>query len=155
MKSKEPKGKGGLSTQPGAVEAVADIPADHPLKHVELEIIDTPRGAWADGFLDIHEAMDYIFASAEEKKLAINALLKKGYGHGKTDFIYFKDSKITVNGSVFNSIKEAKEYLRSSAIKKLRVFVFEKEDFPTDIKVDNIDFYMIPWDKRALPKIDL
>lgn len=155
MKSRQPKGKGSLETEKNKTEVLKEIPKDHPLKHIELEIIDVPSGTWADGFLDIHKAMDYIFASEEERKLAVNALLKSGYGHGKTDFLYFKDSKITVNGSVYNSVKEAKDYLSSSAIQKLRVFVFKKEDFPTEIKVDNVKFYMVPWDKRDLPNIDL
>ena len=155
MKSREPKGKGELDNSPGTVEAVKEISKDHPLKHVELEIIDVPISDWADGFLHIHKAMDYIFASEEERKLAVNALLKAGYGHGKTDFLYLKDSKITVNGSVYNSVKEAKEYLANSAIKQLRVFVFKQEDFSTDLKVDNIKFYIVPWDKRDLPNIDL
>jgi len=155
LKSREPRGKGSLDNQASTTEQSNKLPIEHPLNHVELEIIDSPLGNWADGFIYIHDVMDFLFASEDERKLAQATLLKFGYGEGKTDYLYFKDSKATLNGTVFNTINEAKDFLSKSTIKKLRVFILKKEDFPSEIKVDNIEFYMIPWDKRALPEIKL
>ncbi|MCM8541630.1 MAG: hypothetical protein NE328_15280 [Lentisphaeraceae bacterium] len=155
MKSKSPK-KGG-SYDFGKQEQVeqTDLPDDHPLKHPKFKLIDIPSGEWADGYIDIHDVLDYTFTSRLEQKYAILRLLEAGYGHGKTDFLYFKKDKITINGSVFESIPEAQNYLKKSAIKKIRAFVLSASVFPKEIKVDGIHFYMIPWDKQKLPEIEL
>lgn len=132
-----------------------ELPLLHPLKHPEVEVVDVPIGTWADGFIYIHDVMDYIFASEAENTLAVNILLRFGYGHGKKDYLYFNGKKSTVNGKVFETYGEAKTFLKNSNIKKLQVFIKNKEDFPAEIKSDNVKFFMIPWDKRALPEIEL
>ena len=99
--------------------------------------------------------MNYIFKSKPERELAIRKLLDAGFGEGKTNYLYIKDKKITINGKVLNTVLEAKNYLSKSKIKNIRVFGVQKQDFPDGIKVKGISFYIIPWDKRDLPTINL
>ena len=142
-------------TQTQEQTSTEELPLLHPLKHPEVEVVDVPTGTWADGFIYIHDVMDYIFASEAEKTLAVNILLRFGYGQGKKDYLYFNGKKSTVNGKVFETYGDAKAFLISSNIKKLQVFIKNKEDFPAEIKTDNVKFFMIPWDKRDLPEIEL
>ena len=156
MKSKTPKREASFNIGKNKIEEPQQpLPDDHPLKHEKFKLIDHPLGHWSDGYVDIHDVLDYIFKSPKERSLAITRLLQAGYGQSKTDFLYFKDEKVTVNGAVFNTLEDAKEFLKSSAIKKLRVFILAKNEFREEIKVPGISYYMVPWDKRDLPDVEL
>jgi len=127
----------------------------HPLKHPKLTIIDVPISCWGPGCIYIQDVMDYIFKTKAERQLATKKLLDAGYGNEKTDFLYIKNKAITINGSVFHTVSDAKDYLKNSKIKRVRVFGVKKKDFPNSIKVEGISFYIVPWDKRDLQIINL
>lgn len=155
MKNKAPKKGGSFGYAKEQQLEETDLPDKHPLKHPKFLLVDSPQSDWGPGLIYIHDVLDFIFGSDLEQKNAVIRLLESGYGHGKTDFLYFKKDKITINGLIFESIEQAKQYLKSSAIKKIQVFVLSENVFPKEIKVDGIHFYMIPWDKRKLPEIEL
>ena len=155
MKSKSPKKGEAFDTSKVETVEPSDLPDDHPLKHPKFKLIDTPSGDWSDGFIDIHDVMDYIFTTDLERSYAIKRLLKAGYGQKKNNFLYFHKGKITINGNVFYKNTQAKLFLEKSTLKKIRVFILAKNEFPKELKTDGIYFYMIPWDKRQLPEIQL
>jgi hypothetical protein len=133
----------------------AEDKKQNPLKHPNFKIISVPRSSWCSGYIYIHDVMDYIFKSKPERELAVKELLNAGFGAGKTNYLYIKNKKITINGKIFNTVAEAKNYIIQSKIKKIRVFGVTKKDFPNGMKVKGISFYIIPWDKRNLPTINL
>lgn len=134
---------------------IKDLPEDHPLKHPKFSLISVPVGDWSDGNMDIHDVLDYIFTTDAERTYAIQRLYAAGFGQDKTNFLYFKKDKITINGYVFDKFKDAKLFIEKSKLKKIRAFILGKNEFPKELKTDGVYFYMIPWDKRQLPEVPL
>lgn len=155
IKSKSPKKTDAFDTSKTQTVEPIDLPEDHPLKHPKFKLIDIPSSDWSDGFIDIHDVLDYIFTTELEKTYALKRLLQAGYGQEKTNFLYFYKGQITINGYVFDKYSQAKLFLEKSTFKKIRVFILAKNEFPKELKTDGIYFYMIPWDKRTLPEIQL
>ena len=126
----------------------------HPLKHPKCKVITVPLGKWYDGFIYIHDVMDYIFKTDNERKLALQKLSEVGFSGKETSFFYSDGQKFTINGHVFENVSQAVEYLKKSKIKEIRVFTKE-EAFPKKLKMSKVKFYIIPWDKRHLPRVNL
>ena len=126
----------------------------HPLEHPNFQIMESPVGKWDDGYIYIHDVLKYLFKSENERSLAKDKLSKIGFSDKDINYFYMVDNKYTINGKIFDDIKTTKEYLKTSRIRKIRVFTTE-EQFPNELKTVNIEFYLIPWDKRDLPKKQL
>ena len=121
------------------------VPQSHPLKHPQFKIIAQPRGDWVDGWLYIHEVMDYIFKSKSEKIEALSKLSKIGYGPNKSSFLIHNDRNISVNGNIFSNISSALDFIQKNNLK--RVLYVTNTSFPRqipeNIKIPGVDFWVL------------
>jgi hypothetical protein len=118
----------------------------HPLMHPAFDLIDEPLSTTAPGWLGIDEVMAYLFASAEERRVATVRLAHAGYGAGETDYLFAGHDRWAVNGEVFDSLIAARAYVEETGITRL-LFVSKGEAFPdavpAAVRIAGIDIWVL------------